>query len=69
MKVTVDHIEVTTIPARFSSEIAAKSGHDVVQFIGPLPQLEPSVIDLADVTKEAVRRFGKQIDRSASAAA
>ena len=27
VKVTVDHIEVTTIPARFSSEIAAKSGH------------------------------------------
>ncbi len=61
VKVTVDHIEVTTIPARLSSEIAAKSGHDVVQFIGPLPQLEPSVIDLADVTKEAVKRFGKQI--------
>ncbi len=61
VKVTVDHIEVTTIPARFGAEIAAKSGHDVVQFIGPLPQLEPSVIDLADVTKEAVSRFGKQI--------
>ncbi len=61
VKVTVDHIEVTTIPARLESEIAAKSGHDVVQFIGPLPQLEPSVLDLRDVTAEAERRFGKQI--------
>ncbi|HWC25832.1 MAG TPA: extracellular solute-binding protein [Solirubrobacteraceae bacterium] len=62
VNVTVDHIEVTTIPARLESEISARSGHDVAQFIGPLPQLEPSVIDLADVTKEAERRFGKQID-------
>ena len=59
--VTVDHIEVTTIPARIESEISARSGHDVWQFIGPLPQLEPSCIDLADVTKEAERRFGRQI--------
>ena len=62
VKVTVDHIEVTTIPARLGAEISARAGHDVVQFIGPLPQLEPSVIDLADVTKEAERRFGKQIE-------
>jgi multiple sugar transport system substrate-binding protein len=62
VKVTVDHIEVTTIPARLESEISARSGHDLAQFIAPLPQLEPSVIDLADVTKEAEQRFGKQID-------
>ncbi len=62
VKLTVDHVEVTTIPARLGSEISARSGHDLVQFIGPLPQLEPSVIDLADVTKEAERRFGEQID-------
>jgi hypothetical protein len=62
VKVTVDHIEVTTIPARLESEISARSGHDLAQFIGPLPQLEPSVIDLADVTKEAEKRFGKQIE-------
>ncbi len=62
VKVTVDHIEVTTIPARLESEISARSGHDLASFIGPLPQLEPSVIDLADVSKEAEKRFGKQID-------
>jgi multiple sugar transport system substrate-binding protein len=62
VKVTVDHIEVTTIPARLESEISARSGHDLAQFIGPLPQLEPSVVDLADVSKEAERRFGKQIE-------
>ena len=62
VKVTVDHIEVTTIPARLESEISARSGHDLAQSIGPLPQLEPGVVDMADVTKEAERRFGKQIE-------
>jgi ABC-type glycerol-3-phosphate transport system substrate-binding protein len=62
VKVTVDHIEVTTIPARLESEISARSGHDLASFIGPLPQLEPSVLDLADVSKEAERRFGEQIE-------
>jgi maltose-binding protein MalE len=60
--VTVDHIEVTGIPARVGSEIAAKSGHDMIQFIAPLPQFEQSVIDLTDVTEEAARRHGKQIE-------
>jgi hypothetical protein len=60
--VTVDHIEVTGIPTRIGSEIAAKSGHDVIQFIAPLPQFEPSTVDMNDVTQEAVKRYGKQID-------
>jgi ABC-type glycerol-3-phosphate transport system substrate-binding protein len=59
--VTVDHIEVTAIPARIEAEIGAKSGHDVIQFIGPLPQFEPTVVDLADITQEAEKQFGKQI--------
>jgi hypothetical protein len=60
--VTVDHIELTGIPTRIGSEISAKSGHDVIQFIAPLPQFEPSVLDMADVTQEAEKRFGKQIE-------
>src|SRR5688500_15028454 len=60
--VTVDHIEGTGIPTRIGSEISAKSGHDVIQFIAPLPQYEPSAVDMSDVTQEAERRFGKQIE-------
>ena len=60
--VTVDHIEVTGIPTRIASEISASSGHDVIQFIAPLPQFEPSVVDMSDVTQEASERFGKQIE-------
>jgi maltose-binding protein MalE len=62
VNVTVDHIEVTGIPARIESEISARSGHDVIQFIAPLPQFEPSVEDLADVNQEAERRYGEQIE-------
>jgi Bacterial extracellular solute-binding protein len=62
VNVTVDHIDNTQIPARIESEIAAGSGHDIIQYIGPLPQFEPSVVDLADLTQEAEKRFGKQVD-------
>jgi hypothetical protein len=62
VEVTVDHIEVTGIPARIESEISARSGHDVIQFIAPLPQFEPSTVDLSDVTQEAERRYGDLID-------
>jgi hypothetical protein len=62
VNVTVDHVDNTAIPARIESEIAAGSGHDIIQYIGPLPQFEPSVVDLADVTQEAEKRFGKQIE-------
>ncbi len=62
VEVTVDHIEVTGIPARIEAEISAGSGHDVIQFIAPLPQFEPSVVDLADITDEAVSRYGEQIE-------
>jgi maltose-binding protein MalE len=62
VNVTVDHIEVTGIPARIESEISARSGHDVIQFIAPLPQFEPSVVDLSDITEEAQSRYGEQIE-------
>jgi multiple sugar transport system substrate-binding protein len=62
VNVSVDHIDNTAIPARIESEIGAGSGHDIIQYIAPLPQFEPSVIDLADLVQEAERQFGKQID-------
>ena len=60
--VTIDHINNAEVPGRLSAEIAAKSGHDLVQYIAPLSQFEPSVLDLKDVNTEAERRFGKQLD-------
>lgn len=60
--VKVDHIDQAQIPTRIAAEIAAGQGHDMVQFIAPLSQFEPSVLDLKDVTDEAGKRFGTQLE-------
>ena len=62
VNVTVDHIDVAEVPARISSEISAGSGHDIMHYIAPIPQFEPSVLDLSDVVQEAERRYGKQVE-------
>jgi multiple sugar transport system substrate-binding protein len=58
--VTVDHISLAEIGARTAAEIAARDGHDLIEWIFPPAQFEPSVLDLTDVNQEAVKRFGKQ---------
>ncbi|MGH8909440.1 MAG: ABC transporter substrate-binding protein [Egibacteraceae bacterium] len=61
VNVTVDHIDTAGIPARVSAEVSAGQGHDLIQHIAPLPQFEPSVLDLTDVTQEAIGRHGEQL--------
>lgn len=61
VKVTVDHIGLAEIRTRAAAEISAGAGHDIIQFIDPPADFEPSVLDLSDVNKEAVRRFGEQV--------
>jgi len=60
--VTVDHIDNAQIPTRIAAEIQAGQGHDLIQYIAPLSQFEPSVVDLKDVTEEANRRWGPQLE-------
>jgi ABC-type glycerol-3-phosphate transport system substrate-binding protein len=62
VNVTVDHIDQAQIPTRIAAEIQAGQGHDTVQFIAPLSQFEPSVLDMKDVTDEASRRWGTQFE-------
>ncbi|GIE94492.1 ABC transporter substrate-binding protein [Paractinoplanes rishiriensis] len=62
VNVTVDHIDQAQITTRIAAEIAAGQGHDMIQFIAPLSQFEPSVLDLKDLTDEAVKRWGKQLE-------
>ncbi len=40
--VTIDHINNAEIPGRVAAEIAAREGHDLIQYIAPLSQYEPS---------------------------
>lgn len=59
VNVTVDHIGLAEIPSRTAAEISAGRGHDLIEWIAPPSQFEPSVHDLGDVVKEAEKRFGK----------
>jgi multiple sugar transport system substrate-binding protein len=60
VEVTVDHINLAEIGARTAAEISAGDGHDMIEWIAPPAQFEPSVLDLTDVNQEAQKRFGKQ---------
>jgi ABC-type glycerol-3-phosphate transport system substrate-binding protein len=62
VNVKVDHIDQAQITTRIAAEISAGQGHDVIQFIAPLAQFEPSVLDMKDVTDEAVKRWGPQLE-------
>jgi len=59
-EVTVDHINLAEIGARTAAEISSGVGHDLIEWISPPAQFEPSVLDLTDVNQEAEKRFGKQ---------
>ena len=59
--VIVDHIGLADLRSTFASEVAAGKGHDIVEFIDPPSDFEPSVMDLADLNQEAAKRFGKQV--------
>ncbi len=58
--VTVDHIGLAEIAARTAAEISAGEGHDLIEWVAPPSQLEPKVLDLTDLNREAEKRFGKQ---------
>ena len=61
VNVTVDHINLADINARASAEIAAREGHDLIEFLAPPSAFEPSLLDLRDINDEAKRRFGDQL--------
>ena len=62
VNVVVDHIDQAQIPTRIAAEVQARQGHDVIQYIAPLSQFEPAMLDLRDLTDEAVRRWGPQLE-------
>ena len=62
VRVTVDHVNNTEIPARISAETQAGSGHDLIQYIATLSNYEQSVLPLNDVNEEAARRWGEQLE-------
>ena len=61
VEVIVDHISLSDLKSTFAAEVVAGKGHDLVEFIAPPSDFEPSVLDLTDVNQEAVKRFGAQV--------
>ncbi len=59
--VIIDHIGLADLRSTFAAEVAAGKGHDIVEFIDPPSDFEPSVMDLTDLNQEAEKRFGKQL--------
>src|SRR3972149_1834739 len=59
--VIVDHIGLSDLRSTFAAEVAAGRGHDIVEFIDPPSDFEPSVLDLSDLNQEAEKRFGEQL--------
>jgi multiple sugar transport system substrate-binding protein len=60
VKVTIDRIPQADLPARFASEVGAKSGHDLVaHFANGLPALfTSSLVDITDICDRAANKYG-----------
>ncbi|MDA8431092.1 MAG: substrate-binding domain-containing protein, partial [Geobacteraceae bacterium] len=61
INVIINHISLSDLRSTFASEVVAGRGHDIVEFIDPPSDFEPSVLDLTDLNQEARRRFGAQV--------
>ena len=57
-EVIVDHINLTDLPARAASEVAARSGHDIFQHLSPPAAFEDQVINLKDVVQDVTKKLG-----------
>ncbi|MBG6086307.1 ABC transporter substrate-binding protein [Actinomadura viridis] len=56
--VRVEHIDPERLVSRALEVIEAGSGHDLIEWTSSPAQLEPYLVDLADLHDEAVGRFG-----------
>ena len=59
--VIVNHISLSDLRSTFASEVVAGRGHDIIEFIDPPSDFEPSVLDLSDLNQEARKKFGEQV--------
>jgi multiple sugar transport system substrate-binding protein len=62
VQVHVDHINNALLPATAASEVAAQSGHDLVQFLFPPSALEQQTIPMNDIVQEVTKKLGKMTD-------
>ncbi len=62
VRVAVDHIANLDVPGRVAAEVAAKAGHDLIQFNGASQlqrRFKSSLLELDDVVQYATGKLGK----------
>jgi multiple sugar transport system substrate-binding protein len=57
----VDHVSFADVVPRANAEVAAQQGHDLFFFLSPPSAFEQQVLDLTDVTQEAIKRYGPMV--------
>src|SRR5581483_10446855 len=62
VQVHVDHINNALLPSAAASEVAARNGHDLVQFLFPPSALEKQVVPVNDLVQEVTKKLGKMTD-------
>jgi multiple sugar transport system substrate-binding protein len=62
VQVHVDHINLALLPSAAAAEVAAQSGHDMIQFTFPPSALEKQTIPLNDIVQEVTKKLGKMTD-------
>jgi multiple sugar transport system substrate-binding protein len=62
VSVYVDFADAATISNAVRTELATKSGHDLIEHIAPMPEVASEMIDLTDVVNELIARHGTQLD-------
>jgi multiple sugar transport system substrate-binding protein len=58
VEVKVDHINLALIAGQAASEVAAQSGHDLVQFISPPSAFQKQVVPVNDIVQEVTKKLG-----------
>ena len=56
----VDRVNASDLPGRVGAELESGSGHNLIEHVGPLPQFQESLTNLASLVAEASARFGDQ---------
>jgi multiple sugar transport system substrate-binding protein len=62
VQVKVDHINNGQIPAAAAAEVAAQSGHDIIEHLSPQAQFESVTIDHGDMVKEVQKKVGPPLE-------
>src|SRR3546814_16428361 len=58
VKVVIDHISISDLVTTTSSEISAKSGHDLIELGPEAAQFAPRLLDMADINQDITKTSG-----------